>query len=45
MAQSFVNGYSMRLELTGVCSFNGFLLLMVFFNESHSFLFLRVCFS
>ena len=25
MAQGFVNGYSVRLELTHVCSFNDFL--------------------
>ena len=34
--------YSMRLELTRVCSLNGFLLVMGFYG-GHISLFLRVC--
>ena len=40
----YLMGYSLKLDLTRVCSLNGFYF-WVFFNERWSFLFLWVCFS
>ena len=40
--KALLMGYSMRLELTLVCSLNGFQLVMGLYG-SHSTLFLRVC--